>query len=35
MFLLKQPQEPPSSATYLYGHLIQEYQDWEPFINGW
>ena len=35
MALLKDPTEPPASASYIYDHFISMYQDWEPFIKGW
>ncbi len=35
MQLLKQPKEPPSSAFYIFGRHLNEYQDWEPFLTGW
>lgn len=35
MRLLKKPQEPPASASYLYDHFIKIYEDWEPFVKGW
>ena len=35
MRILKTPQEPPSSALYLYDHFLHLYDDWEPFLKGW
>lgn len=33
--LLKSPQKPPKSATYLFRKYLNQYQEWEPFIQGW
>ncbi len=33
--LLKNPQKPPKSATYLFRKYLNQYQEWEPFIQGW
>jgi len=35
MRLLRPPQEPPSSALYLFSRHLVENQDWLPFIEGW
>lgn len=35
MRLTKQPQEPPSSALYLYDHYLIINDDWLPFLTGW
>jgi len=35
MRLLRFPQEPPSSALYLFARHLRENQDWLPFIEGW
>jgi len=35
MKLLKKPDEPPSTAYYIYNHYISAYQEWEPFLLGW
>jgi len=35
MKLLKQPKEPPSSATYLFAKHIENNREWMPFIEGW
>jgi 5-methylcytosine-specific restriction endonuclease McrA len=35
MRLLRHPQEPPSSALYLFARHLRENQDWLPFIEGW
>ncbi len=35
MHLMKTPQEPPTSAVYIYYHYLSIYEDWEPFLNGW
>ena len=35
MSLLHVPKEPSASAVYLYGRHLDNYGDWEPYINGW
>lgn len=35
MRLLRPPQEPPSSAWYVFGHHLTQYAEWEPFLTGW
>jgi 5-methylcytosine-specific restriction endonuclease McrA len=35
MKLLKQPKEPPSSATYVFAKHIENNREWMPFIEGW
>ncbi|MEJ5200844.1 MAG: HNH endonuclease [Anaerolineales bacterium] len=35
MHLLRLPQEPPSSAYYVFGHHLTKYAEWEPFLTGW
>ena len=35
MKLLRVPKEPPASALYLFGRHLNDYQEWEPYINGW
>jgi 5-methylcytosine-specific restriction endonuclease McrA len=35
MVLLHVPKEPPSSAAYIFGHHLNENNEWEQFINGW
>lgn len=35
MRLLHFPQEPPSSATYLFARHLNDNLDWLPFIEGW
>lgn len=35
MHLLHLPKEPPVSAMYLFGHHLQENQDWQEFLAGW
>jgi len=35
MVLLKIPEEPPSSAFYLYNHYLSVNAEWEPFLVGW
>jgi len=33
--LLKPPQKPPKSAQYLFRKYLNQYEEWEPFIQGW
>lgn len=35
MRLLKQPQEPTSSALYIFSHHVISFDEWEPFLRGW
>jgi 5-methylcytosine-specific restriction endonuclease McrA len=35
MNLLKQPKEPSSSALYIFSRHIINYDEWEPFLQGW
>jgi 5-methylcytosine-specific restriction endonuclease McrA len=35
MHLLRQPQEPPRSARYVFERHLAENAEWEPFISGW
>jgi len=35
MHLLRPPEEPPCSATYLFGRHLGENVEWLPFIEGW
>lgn len=35
MHLHRQPKEPPATALYIFGRLLNEYAEWEPFLNGW
>jgi len=35
MRLLRQPVEPPTSASYLFGRHLKDNQEWVPFIEGW
>jgi 5-methylcytosine-specific restriction endonuclease McrA len=35
MKLLRIPKEPPASAVYIFGRHLNDYQEWEPYINGW
>lgn len=35
MHLLHQPKEPPTSALYIFGHHLQENQEWKDFLIGW
>jgi 5-methylcytosine-specific restriction endonuclease McrA len=29
------PNEPPASATYIFGRHLSENGEWEPYISGW
>lgn len=33
--LLKKPGKPPGSASYIFRRYLNQYQDWEPYIEGW
>jgi len=35
MRLLRQPFEPPATATYLYRRYLKTNQDWLTFVQGW
>jgi len=35
MRLAHVPKEPPASAMYIYGKHLTDFQEWEPYINGW
>jgi hypothetical protein len=35
MSLRKTPQNPPSSAIYIYGKHIPEYQEWLQYVENW
>ncbi len=35
MHLLRNPQEPPASAQYLFGRHIEENQEWGKYLEGW
>jgi 5-methylcytosine-specific restriction endonuclease McrA len=35
MRLLHKPQEPPVSATYIFGRHLKNNQEWLPFVEGW
>jgi len=35
MRLMRQPKEPPITAMYLFGHHLQENQEWQEFLSGW
>ena len=35
MHLSHVPHEPPASAAYIFGRHLNEYGEWEPYINGW
>jgi 5-methylcytosine-specific restriction endonuclease McrA len=35
MSLLRPPAEPRATALYLYGTLLDDNQDWQPFLANW
>lgn len=35
MRLLRQPSEPPTSAQYVFGRHLDQYQEWEVYLTGW
>ena len=35
MRLLHVTKEPPSNASYIFGRHLNQYGEWEPYINGW
>jgi len=35
MVLLHPVHEPPTTAFYIFGRHLKEYQEWEPFLAGW
>jgi 5-methylcytosine-specific restriction endonuclease McrA len=35
MRLQKRPEEPPQSASYLFGHYLAENSDWRVYLEGW
>lgn len=35
MRLLRQPQQPPSSAHYIFGRHLVNNVEWEDFLTGW
>ncbi len=35
MHLLRPPREPVASISYIFGHYMNDNQEWEPFISGW
>jgi len=35
MRLLHYPEEPPTSAFYLFARHLKENQEWLPFVEGW
>lgn len=35
MHLLRLPSEPPSSAQYIFGRHLEEYNDWAEYLAGW
>lgn len=35
MRLLRPPREPQASIQYIFSHHLQEFSEWQPFIDGW
>lgn len=35
MHLIRKPQEPPSSALYIFGHHLPENETWSRYLEGW
>ena len=35
MHLHHLPKEPPANEAYIFGRHLNEYGEWEPYINGW
>ena len=35
MHLNHPPKEPPANAAYIFGRHLNDYGEWEPYINGW
>ncbi len=35
MALLNPPREPPASAQYVFGHHLEQNQEWTQYIQGW
>lgn len=35
MRLIRLPQIPPASMSYIFSRHLEENQNWEPFINNW
>jgi len=35
MRLIRKPQEPPSSAIYIFGHHLSENEEWSRYLEGW
>lgn len=35
MTLLRQPREPAANAIYVFGHHLNDNQEWEPYLKGW
>jgi 5-methylcytosine-specific restriction endonuclease McrA len=35
MRLLTEPTEPGASAEYLFGHMLEHYDEWAEYIHGW
>lgn len=35
MHLLHFPKEPPTSAIYIFGRHMKEYEEWQPYLEGW
>ena len=35
MRLHRQPHEPPASALYIFGRMLDQYREWADYLNGW
>lgn len=35
MKLLRPPKEPPASNMYIFGHHLNDNQEWLPYLTGW
>jgi 5-methylcytosine-specific restriction endonuclease McrA len=35
MRLLRSPAAPAASAHYIFGHYLNRYEEWLPFVEGW
>jgi 5-methylcytosine-specific restriction endonuclease McrA len=35
MRLLHTPHEPPQNARYVFGHYLETYSEWDPYLEGW
>lgn len=35
LILRKYPAQPPGSAVYLFRKYLNQYREWEPYVQGW